>query len=414
MRIAGIIAEYDPFHKGHAYHIAKTREETGCDYVIVCMDGPFTQRGAPALFSKWDRAQMALACGADAVFELPTLMAVRTADVFAGSGVAILGSLGCDVLSFGCETEDRTLIEALASLKIREPEAFRARLEALLAQGMSHAAAYGRAAAEYLSVDPELLNRPNLILAAEYTRAIRAGSYRMEPHAVKRVGDYHDEALPAAADPDVSADSDPRPSQPCAAAGLASASAIRAAWLRGEYDRALSRIPEAARPFLSRETRHSLDDILLYRLRAMTREEWLALPGMAEGLENLLMKQCRICPDADTLIDAVKSRRYTRARIQRLLTHALLGMDQALIDANPKPAYARLIGMRSDASPLLRELKRRSTLPIVSDPARLKDDAIFEFECRASDLWALGNKNPAQRAAGREYTEKFIRMECSY
>ena len=106
MRIAGIIAEYNPFHRGHAWHIARTRE-AGCDRVIVCMDGHFTQRGEAAILSRWDRARMALACGADAVFELPTLFAVRTADAFARGGVGILAGLGVDVLSFGSEITDR-------------------------------------------------------------------------------------------------------------------------------------------------------------------------------------------------------------------------------------------------------------------------------------------------------------------
>ena len=100
MKIAGIIAEYNPFHSGHAWHIEQTRR-AGYDAVVVCMGGHFTQRGEPAILSRWDRARMALACGADAVFELPALFAVRTADAFARGGVAILDGLGADALSFG-------------------------------------------------------------------------------------------------------------------------------------------------------------------------------------------------------------------------------------------------------------------------------------------------------------------------
>ena len=119
MRIAGIIAEYNPFHNGHAWHIARTRE-AGYDGVIVCMGGHFTQRGEPAMLSKWDRARMALACGADAVFELPALFAVRTADAFARGGVAILGGLGADALSFGSEIDDMALLQKrLAALRER-------------------------------------------------------------------------------------------------------------------------------------------------------------------------------------------------------------------------------------------------------------------------------------------------------
>ena len=121
MRIAGIIAEYNPFHNGHALHIRRTREATGCDYVVACMAGHFTQRGEPALWSKWARARMALASGVDAVFELPALWAVRPADAFARGGVAVLGGLGCDVLSFGSETADLALLRRLAALRANEP-----------------------------------------------------------------------------------------------------------------------------------------------------------------------------------------------------------------------------------------------------------------------------------------------------
>ena len=123
MKIAGIVAEYNPFHRGHAYHVQQTRRLTGCDFVIACMAGHFTQRGEPALWSKWARARMALASGVDAVFELPALFAVRTADAFSRGGVAILGGLGVDALSFGSETDDRVLLSLLADLRRSEPEA---------------------------------------------------------------------------------------------------------------------------------------------------------------------------------------------------------------------------------------------------------------------------------------------------
>ena len=162
MKIAGIIAEYNPFHNGHAFHVLETRRATGCDWVIACMAGHFTQRGEPAALSKWARARMALACGVDAVFELPALFAVRPADTFALGGVAILGGLGADVLSFGCETDDMALIRALADIKGTEPEAVSLRVREKLDAGMSHARARGEAVGEYLGLPPETINRPNL------------------------------------------------------------------------------------------------------------------------------------------------------------------------------------------------------------------------------------------------------------
>lgn len=385
MRIAGIIAEYNPFHNGHAWHIARTRE-AGCDAVIVCMDGHFTQRGEPAVLSKWDRARMALSCGADVVFELPTLFAVRTADAFARGGVDILSGLGVDVLSFGSEIADMDLLQTIAALRGDEPEGVSAAIARKLEAGMSHARAWGEAVGEYLGVPAETLNRPNAVLAVEYLRALKDSVSPVRPLAIPRQGDYHDEALGA----------------------FASASAIRAAFARGEGAGALAAIPEAARPWARPDALHPMDDMLLYRLRRMKPEALAALPDVGEGLEYRLHRLCREAPGREALLDELKCKRYTRARLSRILTHGLIGIDRAALEAVPGPTYARLIGMRRDAAPLLRELKARATLPIVSGSGALRGDPCFEWECRATDIWSLLHDDPRLRAAGREYTEKFV------
>ena len=172
MKIAGVIAEYNPFHSGHAWHLAQTRARTGCDYIVICMAGSYVQRGEAARLDKWARAQMALHCGADAVFELPTLFAVRTADAFARGGVGVLGGIGADVLSFGSETDDLDLLKQLAGLRACEPANVSAAIQEGLAAGKSHARAQGEAWAAHLGVDAGLLNAPNMILGAEYLRGL--------------------------------------------------------------------------------------------------------------------------------------------------------------------------------------------------------------------------------------------------
>ena len=386
MRIAGVIAEYNPFHNGHALHIRQTRRLTGCDHVIVCMGGHFTQRGEPAIRSKWDRARMALSCGADAVFELPALFAVRTADAFARGGVALLEGLGVDALSFGSEIGEIDLLERLVDIHNNEPESVSLRIQQKLDEGKSHARARGEAVAEALGLDPEALNRPNAVLAVEYLRAIDALGARMRPVAVPRVGGYHDEAM----------------------GEIASATAIRAAFGRGDAQAALSAIPEAARPWAMPDALHAMDDMLLYRLRGMDLKALAALPDVGEGLENRLYRCCRDAPGREALLDALKCKRYTRARLSRILAHALIGMDAALTRAVPLPVYARLIGARADAGQLLSELDRRAKLPIVSRASSLSGDPCFELECRATDAWSLLHEKPALRAAGREYREKYV------
>lgn len=392
MKIAGVIAEYNPFHAGHAYHLQKTREQTGCDYVVVCMDGSYTQRGTAACLSKWERTRMALKCGADAVFELPALFAVRTADVFALGGVGVLGGLGVDVLSFGSEVDDADLLSRLADLRDHEPEEVTAAIRQNLALGMSHARAWGAAAAEYLNLPPELLNSPNLTLGTEYLRAIRRLNLNMQIHPITRLGQYHDA--------DVNAE------------GFASATAIRAAMNEGRMNDALSSIPACVRDILADSgTMHAPDDLLLHRLRSMSEAEIADLPDVAEGLERRAKQCAETAASMEEWIEAVKCKRYTRARLSRLTAHAMLDLTQELAQSHPLPTYARLIGMRADARPLLAQLKQRASLPIISDPVKLKDDPIFRLECRATDLRALQCDKAEDRRNNQEFTQKFVRVE---
>ncbi len=439
MKIAGIIAEYNPFHLGHEYHIRETRRVSGCDCVVACMAGSFVQRGEPARLDKWSRAEMALRCGADAVFELPAAWAVRTADAFALGGVAILSGLGCDLLSFGSEIADMGLLNRLAALGEAEPPELSAAIQRGLAEGKSHARARGEAIAERLGIAPEALNAPNLALAVEYLRALRKLNSSMEPLAIRRRGDYHGDACRGAqgATPapencgEAKRDSAPascaRGAEGSAArlAGaasppedrygarqeFASASAIRAMLDRGEMEAALACVPGVARELLAAAPgMHAPDDLLLYALRNMTEGELAALPDVGEGLEHRLARCAWEATSLAELIDMLKCKRYTRARLTRLCAHALLGVTQEFLAEHPLPEYARLLGMREDAKPLLRELSRRATLPIASDPVKLRDDPIFQLECRATDLRALCCDDPEKRHAGQEFARKFVRI----
>ena len=388
MRIAGIIAEYNPFHNGHAWHIAETRRITGCDYVVACMAGHFTQRGDPAIMSKWTRARMALACGADAVVELPTLFAVRPADAFALGGVMILGGIGVDVLSFGSETDDLELIKTLVCIRENEPKSVSDGIKCRLESGMAYPRARGETIEEALGLPAGTTNRPNLTLAVEYARAVLAFYPDMEICAVKRKGEYHDSAM----------------------GPMASATAIRAAIARGDMPAATTGIPDAAKPFFRPDAMHAMDDMLMMRLRDMSREDLMALPEAAEGLDRRLERLRHDYSFRDALVDAMKCKRYTHARLSRMLTQALVGMTREMIEANPAPTYARLIGARHGAEPLLAELSRRARLPIAASPQVIREDPVFRLECRATDLWALMHDLPEERLPGREFTEKFVRI----
>lgn len=389
MKISGIIAEYNPFHNGHAHHIQETRRRTGCDYVTVCMVGNYTQRGEAACLDKWTRARIALEYGADAVFELPALWAVRTADVFARGGVAVLAGLGCDFLSFGSEQADMALLARLARLREAEPEAVSQRIREKLSQGNSHARARGEALAEYLGTDAQALNAPNLTLGVEYLRAIAALKADLQPVVIPRIGGYHDQTL----------------------GNFASASAIRAAVKSGRFDEAAPCVPERLRSKLHQIAEmHAPDDLLLHTLRSMSEADIAALCDVSEGLEGRVVRFSREAASQEELIESLKCRRYTRARIARLCAHALLGLTRELALRHPLPEYARILGMRETARPLLTELKARTRLPIVSDAMRLAGNEIFQLECRATDLRSLQCNDSQARRAGQEFTAKFIRL----
>lgn len=382
MKLAAIICEYNPFHRGHALQLAETRK-SGYDGIVCIMDGHLTQRGRFAALSKWDRAKAALLCGADAVVELPALLACRSADAFARAGVAIARALGAEALSFGCETDDLSLLRRAAAFQ--EDDDFRAHLEARLSRGVSFPRARGAALAACLKLSPEqaeALSRPNAILAMEYLRALAApGS--PAPLVVLRRGEYHSPEL----------------------GPYASASALRAAALRGDQA-GESALPDKARfqwPLLS--ARREIDDLFLWALRS--GPDFLAtLPEISEGLENRVSAAARAAASAEEALEQAKCRRYTRARLDRLAAHALTGLTAELTRAHPAPEYLRLLGAGN--SQVLREIARRATLPML-DAARLRENAVFRFECHVTDLWALTRTLPRERQAGQEFTRPFVR-----
>ena len=386
MKIAAIIAEYNPFHNGHMYHIARTRE-AGYDRIVCIMDGHLTQRGRFAHLSKWDRAKAALMCGADAVIELPSLLACRSADVFARSGVALAHAIGAYALSFGSESDDISLLKQMAALE--EDERFRSILSEGLSRGESQPRARSRAMAEVLGSD-EIPTGPNATLATEYLRALNAiGDGAPEPVVIRRNQDYH------------SLETGP----------MASASGIRAAAERGEMDMAGEGLPAAAMFQLSELTnRHEPDDMYLHALRSLGAEGIKRLPDVSEGLENRMFATAKDASSLDEILSNAKCKRYTHARLMRLATHALTGLTAELAKAHPAPEYIRILGMTSDAGELISEISHRARLPMFS-LSEMRDNPIFQFENTVTDLWALTRNTAEQRRMGQEYTTKFIKVQ---
>lgn len=374
MRIVGVIAEYNPFHSGHAHQLRQAREAAHADAVVAVMSGCFVQRGDAAIVSPAIRAKMALQNGADAVILLPALWSVRDAEHFASGGVHLLTGLGCDALSFGAETADLPLLQAAVDA-LESPD-LPAAIQPHLSAGLPYPAALSAAMAEVAPAAARVLQSPNNTLGVCYLRALRRLGASIDVYPIARASDYHASAI---------------------GDGFSSATAIRSAILRGDWSSAYSAMPGSAADLLENQALENhlhrpeaLDTLLLARLRLMDEVDYAALPDISEGIERRLRRFADTARTRETLLQAAKTRRYPYARLSRLATHALLGVTQAVVDSNPLPPAAFLLGFRRGCEPLLSHLAQ-GAIPLVSSAAQCgKDAAWAQVERRAWGLWALG------------------------
>lgn len=368
MAIVGIICEYNPFHNGHMHQFDLIRERMPDARIVCLMSGCFTQRGTPALHAPLDRARAALRAGADAVFELPCAFAVRDAGHFALGGVEILTRLGFVThLSFGAE-DDTAPLEAAAALLEAPTPAYTLTLKNGLSEGLSLAAAQGRALSLCVPGKAPVWEKPNNILALCYLRAIRRLRSPLIPLPVRREGDYHAGMLDARSWP--------------------SASAVRNAILAGDFLSADAACPEPL-PRLPVCLPDALDRVLLYKLRSMDGDTLRSLPDCTEGLENRVIACAGRAASREELLTLLKTRRYAHARLSRLCAHALLDMDAAAV-VGARPGYVRLLGFRRDGKDILSRL-RKSAIPVIAKAADgNRSDPLYALDIRAYDLWALG------------------------
>lgn len=379
MRVCGVIAEYDPFHKGHQRHLRLAREKTGADYILCVMSGYYTQRGMPALLPPDVRAEMALACGADAVVQLPVAFSVREGDVFSGAGVEILQRMGCvDCIAFGCETADLPFLQQAAHCLEERDAAFEASLKGHLEAGLSYAAAQGKALEQRLGERAGDLIRPNAALALGYLRALKRMGSATEPVVIHREQDYHAGEVEA----------------------LPSATAVRRAILRGDWQSVAAAVPEAALPVLMEAVRQgricrpeSMDGLLRHALHGLGEEGIRRLPGVDEGLECRIFQAAREETTREAILQAVKTRRYTRGRISRALCWAVLGKTKEQLPLHP--ACVQVLGFREGARPLMKAMQQ-GDMPLVMRPAR--ENALGD-EMAFAEIWQV----MAGRAMGEPY-----------
>ena len=414
MTVTGIIAEYNPLHRGHEYQIAQARRLTGADYIVVVMSGCFTQRGTPAVLDKYDRTRMALSGGADLVLELPVRFACASAEYFASGAVSVLNRLGCvDYLCFGSECGDtKALIDAALLLeKAEQSLEYQQKLREALKAGLSFPAARSRALEAFPGTDPSLFFLPNNILGIEYCRALAAQKSAIRPFAIRRRGSYHDTRLTEEASG--------------GDAAFSSASAIRAALLENGRKKqqqegcgpALSR-PEAAKRLrfsLPGETRRllferkdkrgilteeDLSSLLRFRLLQLLENRssdcLTAFTDVTPSLADKIRRQVYFFTGWQDLCDRLHSRDLPHARASRCLCHILLGLLQDDLDASKAegfPVYLRLLGFSERALPLLSAVKKSAASPLLSRLTAARQQLpkellpLLEEEIRASHIY---------------------------
>ncbi len=374
----GIICEFNPFHNGHKYLIQRAKALTN-EPVVVVMSSSFTQRGEVAITDKFTRAKSALLGGADLVIELPVVYAVSNAEVFAKSGVKILSSFKeLTHLAFGCENNDIELLNQAVSAHKNTA------VQALVAEKMQDGSYYPKALETavreiYGDNTADILATPNNVLAVEYLKALPDN---ILPLPIQREGVQHDSHSTAN--------------------GFASASYIREMLKKGKsiaefvpYEPSELAFPE------------NLETALLYKLRSMSAEDFANLPDVSEGLENRIFSAVHEYNSVNEILFAVKSKRYTLARLRRILIFALLGITKEI--QNIEPSYARVLGFTKEGAKILKSCN----LPIITSVKKglsLGDniEKSLEKEVFATDIFALAQKPP--KKCGSDFTTPIIKI----
>ena len=339
----GIIAEYNPFHNGHLYHLNESKKATNAEISIVAMSGNFVQRGRVAIADKWKRAEAAIKCGADLVVEIPVVFACNSAPYFAKAGVGILESLGVDYISFGSESGNISELSAISQeMKDKERE-----IEDYVQKSVKEGLSYPRAREDAIKkllgeAAAELINNPNNILALEYLKNVE----KSEVITVKRQG-------PGYNDMDVSDE-------------LASATAIR--YLIEEKEDVTGLMPaDSASVILdcNRPSEEMLFKLICQKVLTTSAEDLDEICAGGEGLGNKLKNSVRKASSHEDLIEELKSKRYTRTRIERFLIQCLLDIK----DVNNMPNYVRVLAFNKKGSAYLKYIKKLEicNLPIITN-----------------------------------------------
>lgn len=367
-KICAVICEFNPFHSGHAYLINEIKRRFPDHRIIGIMSGDFVQRAEPAIFDKYYRAETALKNGLSAVVQIPTIFSVASAERFAECGIKLAAACNADILAFGCETPSVELLKSIASFQIESSEKFTALFKSSMDSGLSYASALSQATAKALNNNEiiDIMSKPNNILAIEYIKAIEKFSFNIQPIAIPRKGGgYNDTEIESE---------------------FPSGMALRKAILNG-YD-------------VSRFLSSPIPDIVDYKLfdkiaslyiKLCPIEDIAATPDCAEGLEHKIKKAALGCNNTDAVISIAKSKRYTYARIKRIMVQALLGITREVVGGDFFPS--RVLAFRQKDN-ILSDLK--SPIFVKNSEVYNLDSPSYKIDERAALIAAflLNRDNP--------------------
>ncbi len=404
-KVLGIIAEYNPFHNGHLYHLDTSKKITGCDYTVAIISGNFTQRGSTSVIDKWSKTKMAFQNGVDLVIELPVLYSISSSENFADGAIKILNSLEIiDYLSFGSETPDITVLDSIADILCNEPKDYKKLLTTELDKGLSFPKARENALLDYIKNTntfendkqdfeeyKKALSSPNNILGIEYLKALKKYNSSIKPVCISRFAtDYNSSDF---------------------SGSIASATAIRELIKNKDFNSIKTVIPENSYSVLMDciNSGHIVPDLncfekeLIYTLRKMSTEEISNLPDVSEGLEFSIKKAANSCNTINEFLDIVKSKRYTVTRLQRILLYALLNIskeDMQLSKQIEKP-YVRILGFNDNGKKLVSEIAtKHPELKIITSVKKFIDtnsnkdlQVLFDKDVLATDVYSLAFKN---------------------
>ena len=409
--VLGIVAEYNPFHNGHLYHLAASKKRARADYTVAIISGNFVQRGNVSIVDKWTKAQMAIACGIDLVLELPAIYSISSAENFAYGAVKTLNSLNIiDYLSFGAETADIDILNKFADVLYKEPSEFKSLLNHELSKGISFPKARENALLIYLNdirKYANILSSSNNILAIEYLKSLKKLKSPIRPITVKRQGTSYNDLNTIDR--------------------FASATAIREMIKNKKLVNLQKCVPNTTFRILyeSFKKGHFVKDLstfdkeILYTLRKMSVKDIKEFPDVSEGLENAIKNAANSCNTVNELINIVKSKRYTQTRIQRILLSALLGITKKDITlANKTEPYIRVLGVNNKGKELLSAIRTENPrLNIITSVKRFLNENninkniiyMLQKDFYATDVYTLGYSYDSW--ANLDYTHKLIISE---